>query len=395
MTDATDLQTAIVNEALHESERRFSAIVSSIPGLVFQMHMTTDKKWVFTYLSEGCEALLGISAKKLLANSARLFDAMESRSVNQFKQKLSVSALELNRLDWEGRVWIADWQDMKWINIRATTCLLEDGAVQWDGIMLNITQSQQEKQEIEQARRDLQALTAHLNQVKEQERVSIAREIHDDLGGNLTAMKFGLSTITQQVASGGKVSLEQTTMLQSIIDQTFDAVHRISGNLRPNILDLGLVDALAWQVDQFKKQLSIAIVFTTNCDDLAINSDQSMALFRICQEALSNIAKYAKASQVQVDLRQLDDHLQMTIADNGVGLAPADKIKPNSFGLRGMQERAAAMHGELHITCPLSGQGTIISVTVPIHAHAEDDILRDDILRDDILSEAPLKSLRA
>ncbi len=376
LSNSAELQSNRMNDALHESERRFSAIVSSIPGLVFQMHMTVDAQLVFTYLSEGCEALLGISANKLRTNSSCLFDAMESESVNQLTKKLSASARELKRLDWEGRIWIADWQDMKWVNIRATVRQLLDGAVQWDGIMLNITQSKQEKHEIEQAKRDLQALTAHLNQVKEQERVSIAREIHDDLGGNLTAMKFGLSTMIQQVSAGAPVSLEQTTMLQSIIDQTFDAVHRISGNLRPNILDLGLVDALAWQVDQFKKQLAIASTFTTNCDDLTVDSDQSMALFRICQEALSNIAKYAQATQVRVELRQLESQLQLTIADNGVGLAPADKIKPNSFGLRGMQERAAAMQGELLMTCPLGGQGTIISVTVPLQPSIGDDNVR-------------------
>lgn len=251
---AADSSVNRVKDALHESERRFSAIVSSIPGLVFQMHMTADMQVVFTYLSEGCEALLGIPAAALLKDAQALFDAMEERSASQFRQKLQQSARQHSRLDWEGKIWIADWQDMKWVNIRATVQVLGQGAVQWDGIMLNISQSKQEKQEIEQARKDLQALTAHLNQVKEQERVSIAREIHDDLGGNLTAMKLGLSTIIQQIESGSPVDIEQATMLQDIINQTFDAVHRISGNLRPNILDLGLVDALEWQVSQFRKQ---------------------------------------------------------------------------------------------------------------------------------------------
>lgn len=357
-----------VKDALHESERRFSAIVSSIPGLVFQMHMTADAQVVFTYLSEGCEALLGIPAAALLKDAQTLFNAMEEQSANQFKQKMQKSARQHRRLDWEGKIWIADWQDMKWVNIRATVQDLGQGAVQWDGIMLNISQSKHEKQEIEQARRDLQALTAHLNQVKEQERVSIAREIHDDLGGNLTAMKLGLSTIIQQIEGGVPVDLEQATMLQAIINQTFDSVHRISGNLRPNILDLGLVDALEWQVSQFKKQLGISAVFVTDCRDLECDPDQSMALFRICQEALSNIAKYAQANQVSVELSLADQALLMMITDNGVGIAPADKIKSNSFGLRGMQERAAALGGECQIV-GAHGSGTCIQVRTPLIAH--------------------------
>lgn len=365
---SSDVNTPVdsVTDALHESERRFSAIVSSIPGLVFQLHMTADTQIVFTYLSEGCEALLGIPAAALLKDAHTLFNAMEEHSASQFRQKLHKSAKQHQRLDWEGRIWIADWQDMKWVNIRATIRDLGQGAVQWDGIMLNISQSKNEKQEIEQAKRDLQALTAHINQVKEQERVSIAREIHDDLGGNLTAMKLGLSTIIQKIEDGQPVNLEQANMLKSIIDQTFDAVHRISGNLRPNILDLGLVDALEWQVSQFKKQLGVTATFVTNCRDLECDPDQSMALFRICQEALSNIAKYAQASLVSVELLLLDHALKMTVTDNGVGIAPADKIKTNSFGLRGMQERAAALGGECHITAAMHGSGTCIQVSVPL-----------------------------
>lgn len=359
------LATESIHDALHESERRFSAIVSSIPGLVFQMYMSADGQVVFTYLSEGCEALLGIPAAALLKDAQTLFNVMEEPSASQFKLKLQQSARQHQRLDWEGQIWIADWQDMKWVNIRATVQELGQGAVQWDGIMLNISQSKQEKQEIEQARRDLQALTAHLNQVKEQERVSIAREIHDDLGGNLTAMKLGLSTIIQQIESGHPVNLEQATMLQAIINQTFDAVHRISGNLRPNILDLGLVDALEWQVNQFKKQLGVTAKFVTNCRDLECDADQSMALFRICQEALSNIAKYAQADAVSVALNLHDETLLMTITDNGVGIAPAEKIKPNSFGLRGMQERAAALGGECQIEAGDGGSGTRIHVKAP------------------------------
>lgn len=359
-----------VKDALHESERRFSAIVSSIPGLVFQMHMTADGQVVFTYLSEGCEALLGIPAAALLKDAQTLFQAMEEHSASQFKQKIQKSAKHHKRLDWEGRIWIADWQDMKWVNIRATVQDLGHGAVQWDGIMLNISQSKHEKQEIEQARRDLQALTAHIHQVKEQERVSIAREIHDDLGGNLTAMKLGLSTIIQQIEEAQPVNMEQATMLQAIINQTFDAVHRISGNLRPNILDLGLVDALEWQVNQFKKQLGVGARFVTNCRDLECDADQSMALFRICQEALSNIAKYAQANEVAVELSLADDALLMAISDNGVGIAPADKIKPNSFGLRGMQERAAALGGECQIMSAPQGSGTCIQVRTPLIASA-------------------------
>ncbi len=355
-----------VQQALSESDRRFSALVSSMPGLVFQLQSPAAGNYTFTYLSDGCEALLGLSVLQLLADSNLFFAAMETEARDELLRQLQTSVKKQQRLDWEGRVWIDAWQDMKWINLRASVRVLADGVVQWDGIMLNITQSKREKHEIEQAKRDLQALTAHMNHIKEQERISIAREIHDDLGGNLTAMKLALSTMVQQIGKGEAIRLEQTNMLQTIIDQTFEAVHRISGNLRPNILDLGLVDALDWQVSQFRKQLGIACKYSTNCQELQLDSESSMALFRICQEALSNIAKYAQATQIEVSLLLQDKQLILSVKDNGIGIKPVDKIKGNAFGLRGMQERMAALHGQLMIEPLRTDGGTIVQASISL-----------------------------
>jgi signal transduction histidine kinase len=352
--------------ALSESESRFQAIVSNIPGLVFQMQMSAEHDVSFRYVSDGCEALLGMTASELQQDAQLLFSIMNTRDRQDLRSKLLHSAQSLEKLDWEGRVWIDGWQDTKWINLRATISQLADGVVQWDGIMLNITQSKLEKLEIEQSRRELEQLTAHMNQVKEQERISIAREIHDDLGGNLTAIKMGLASIAQQIAAGNQVSLEQTAGLESIVNRTFESVHRISGNLRPSILDLGIVDAIEWQVTQFKKQVGVKCAFTTNQSEILLSTEQAMALFRICQESLSNIAKYAKATQVDVSLQADDDTVILQVIDNGVGINDVDKLKTNSFGLRGMQERVSALNGSLSIgTVGPDVSGTKVQVTIP------------------------------
>jgi two-component system, NarL family, sensor histidine kinase UhpB len=355
-----------VIDALNDSESRFQAIVSNIPGLVFQLQMTQSQQYKFIYLSEGCDALLGMSPEELAEDPGEFFAIMNAFDKSQLKQKMLDTAHSGLRLDWEGRVWIDGWQDTKWINMRATTRKLENGDVQWDGIMFNITQSKREKQEIEQSRRDLQQLSAHMNHIKEQERISIAREIHDDLGGNLTAIKMGLNSITQQITAGQTVTEEQTQMLVSIVNRTFEAVHRISGNLRPNILDLGIVDAVEWQLKQFKKQVNVDVKFIVNKSEIAIDTDRAMELFRICQEALSNIAKYAQASLVCVELKEENEQLYLSIEDNGIGIKDADKIKLNAFGLRGMEERVIALNGHLSIGQASYGVGTKISVNVPI-----------------------------
>jgi two-component system, NarL family, sensor histidine kinase UhpB len=353
--------------ALSESESRYQAIVSNIPGLVFQLQMDKKGQLSFVYLSEGCDALLGMSAEELQEDAQLLFSIMNAKDRADLREKLTNTKVSMERLDWEGRVWIDGWQDTKWINLRATTCQLESGVYQWDGVMFNITQSKHEKQQIEQSRRDLAQLTAHMNHIKEQERISIAREIHDDLGGNLTAIKMGLASIAKQITEGKVVDLEQTSNLESIVNRTFEAVHRISGNLRPSILDLGIVDAIEWQLNQFKKQVGLECQFTTNQSEISLASEQSMALFRICQESLSNIAKYAKATEVKVDLKVNDIDVYMTVIDNGIGIKDADKFKTNSFGLRGMQERVSALNGSLSINPSKSTKaGTEIVVKIPL-----------------------------
>lgn len=353
--------------ALNESESRFQAIVSNIPGLVFQAQMAADETLSFVYLSDGCEALLGMVAEELEEDSRLLFTIMNARDRADLRERLVASAHHLEKLDWEGRVWIDGWQDTKWINLRATARPLDDGVVQWDGIMLNITQSKLEKQQIEQSRRDLEQLTAHMNNIKEQERTAIAREIHDDLGGNLTAIKMGLSSMAQQITQGQMATLEQTANLEAIVNRTFEAVHRISGNLRPNILDLGIVDAIEWQVNQFKKQVGLETVFKTNRSEIHLSNDQAMALFRICQESLSNVAKYAKATKVKVELLDVNNEVTLIVEDNGVGIQDVDKLKTNSYGLRGMQERITALHGQFSLGEAVSSRtGTQVKAVIPI-----------------------------
>ncbi|HSH71480.1 MAG TPA: histidine kinase [Methylophilaceae bacterium] len=355
--------------ALNESESRFQAIVSNTPGLVFQFQLDTDGEITFVYLSEGCKALLGLSADELKRDPTLFYAMMNARDRTSLRRRLERSTIELSLLNWEGRVWIDDWQDTKWINVRSIPRVLNNGVIQWEGIMTNITQSKNEKHEIEQSRRDLAELSAHMNHIKEQERSAIAREIHDDLGGNLTAIKIGLASIINRLGKGLPVSIEQAERLEAIADSTFEAVHRISSDLRPNILELGIVAALEWQCEEFQKQIDIACEFTCKQHDIHVTNAQAITLFRICQESMSNIAKHAQASHASVELSANINEIIMTISDDGVGIKSSDTLKANSFGLRGMQERVAALEGSFNIS-KSSKPGTHITVKLPIE-HAE------------------------
>jgi signal transduction histidine kinase len=358
--------------ALDGSEALFHAMVSNTPGLVFQFERAQNGDVNFVYLSEGCQALLGLSVDELKQQPLLFYALMNSRDRATLQRRLTLSASKLSLLDWDGRVWIDGWHDIKWINVRAFPRLLANGSIQWVGIMMNITQSKNEKHEIEQSRRDLAQLTAHMEQIKEDERSRIAREIHDDVGGNLTVIKIGLAAIINRLNADQIALLVQAQSLEAIVDDTFSAVHRIASDLRPSVLDLGIVAALEWQCREFERQLTIPCQFSSSQAEIDVTMEQAITLFRICQESMSNIAKHAHAAHVAVDLTASMHEIVMTIRDDGVGINSADALKVNAFGLRGMQERVTALQGSFNITntslqnVNSKESGTLTTVRLPV-----------------------------
>ena len=349
--------------ALEQYQARFNAIVNHTPGLVYQFVLHPDGRSDFPYLSDGCQALLGLAVLDL-QHDATLFERLilpEDRKGYQEAMQASRSAL--SAWNWEGRIWIDAWKDVKWINLRATPHALPDGAVQWDGIMTNITASREEQEEVRRSRARLAELTAHIEQVKEQERTRIAREIHDDLGGNLTAIKMALAMLSARLPDDQPALIDKAAYVDDLVDRTIEAVHRISLDLRPTTLDLGLVAALEWQAREFEKQMGIAVVMRCPDKEIELDPDHAAALFRIFQEALTNIAKHAGATRVTVALRRQRQHLSLSICDNGRGIQPADRLKPGSFGLRGMSERARALGGTLALSAAPGG-GTMVTIKI-------------------------------
>lgn len=352
-------------KALRSSEARFRAIVSNTPGLVYQFLQKPDGSVSFPYLSEGCHALLGITAERLRANSALFMELILPEDRPSYLKSMAESATDMKAWNWEGRIWIEKWKDIKWINLRSTPRVLPGEGVQWEGIMTNITQSKLEEEEIKRSRAQLAELSAHVETVKEKERTRIAREIHDDLGGNLTAIKMAVSLMKKRLPPDDTALAEKTNYLDSLVDRTIEAAHRISVDLRPSILDFGIVAAIDWQAREFEKQLGIPCHFISNKKEVDLHPDQATALFRIFQEALTNIAKHANASEVAVRLACTNRNVRLEIIDNGRGIDATDRLKPKSFGIRGMVERANALGGELTVS-HAKGGGTEVALKIPL-----------------------------
>ena len=211
----------------------------------------------------------------------------------------------------------------------------------------------------------LHALLAHLFSVGEEERSRIAHEIHDDLGQALAALKIDLVWIGDKF-SGKAIELQQKieTMIH-LIDGTLLALRRIASDLRPRVLDdLGLVAALEWLVRDFQRRTGIVGIFTTKPEDIGVGAAMTTAFFRVCQAALTNVARHANATQVEVRLTQEEMGLFLEVQDNGRGIPDEVLADRKSLGLMTMRERVLPWGGEIHIRRG-RGRGSVVAVYVP------------------------------
>ncbi|MBC7381282.1 MAG: response regulator [Burkholderiaceae bacterium] len=200
---------------------------------------------------------------------------------------------------------------------------------------------------LEESQQQLSNLSARLQSLIDEERAAISREIHDDVGGTLTALRFDLELLRHEL-SGAQAERAARALLT--LWQAAQASQRIMRNLHPPILDAGLVPALQWQVEQFRERAGVGARFRSNVQTLATGADVAMTVYRTCQEALTNIIKHSGADQVSVDLHYADGMLSMEVSDNGRGFRTEDLRKPGSLGLRGLAERTRAVNGQVDIS---------------------------------------------
>lgn len=220
-------------------------------------------------------------------------------------------------------------------------------------------------QDLEQSREQLQRLTAGLLMAREEERTAIAREIHDELGQTLTALKMDVSWVGARSPDGVPALKQKLTAMAGLIDDTIGTVRRIATSLRPGVLDdLGLVAAVEWQAQEFQQRTGIRCVLRTQIDDVAVDPLASTALFRILQESLTNVARHSRASLVNIDLEPSGDDLVLEVRDNGIGMLPAVATSTRSIGLTGMRERAQLAGGAVSIS-GTAGAGTAVRAQVP------------------------------
>ncbi|MGE5894836.1 MAG: response regulator [bacterium] len=211
----------------------------------------------------------------------------------------------------------------------------------------------------------LHNLYAHLQTLREEERAKVAMEIHDELGQSLTALKMDAAWISEKYKDHERIFEKGRSMVE-VIDETIRTVKRICTELRPSILDhFGLTAAIEWHAGEFEKKTGIKCEVTVEPENIAVDRDQTTALFRIFQEALTNVLRHAKATRVSTGLRQRSGRIVLEIRDNGIGITEDEMSKPNSFGLLGMRERLHPLCGTLTIIGERN-TGTMLTVSIPV-----------------------------
>jgi signal transduction histidine kinase len=231
-------------------------------------------------------------------------------------------------------------------------------------VFRDLTESQRFERELLETNRQLQELSRSLQSVREEQRTRISRELHDELGQQLTGIRLEVSWLGGRLPAGLHELTDKIASIKNQIDQTIASVRRISSELRPLVLDdLGLAAAINWYVDQFSTRTGISVELALPPDDPPRGDAVATTLFRILQESLTNIARHAEAKKIEIKLRFTNDLWVLTVRDDGVGFEP-DAGKRGDIGLLGMRERAQASGGSFSLqTTP--GRGTLVEVSIP------------------------------
>ncbi|MCC2668473.1 MAG: hypothetical protein K0Q72_944 [Armatimonadetes bacterium] len=341
--------------AQQESEETFRALFENAMDAIL---IADDRSAYVDVNPAGCE-LLGRTREELLG--ASLTDVVPPELQGQARLQWDVflreghqeGVFELRRADGSTRL----------VEFRARANFRPGLHL---SVLRDITARTRTEEELRASHRQLKELSNHLQGVREEERARIAREVHDELGQALTGLKLEIAAIVQSLPARNRTLIPRLKSMADVVDGTVQSVRRISTELRPVILDeLGLVPAIEWFASSLQRRTGIACRVTATEPEQPHSPEISVALFRIVQEAFTNVARHAQATAVSLSLEHAAGTLTLSIHDNGSGIG-ADQVQDwASVGLAGMRERAAALGGELSIASK-PGEGTTIMVAIPL-----------------------------
>jgi len=362
LADVTERHRALA--ALRESEARLKGIAGNVPGLVFRLEPApAEGDPEFPYISEGSEALVGYTPAQIQHPQMGLRNLVHPDDRADYHQVQDLAIARDRDWSWQGRI-LTRAGEQRWADIKASTRRLANGRVVWDGIVWDITQSKRAELALAKSQEQLRELSAHLESVREEEKARIAREVHDELGQMLTVLKLEVSMCELAFAELDPALNERLASMKRLIAQLFQLVRDVATALRPPILDAGIASAVEWQARRFEARTQIPCLVLVPDNLPALSDAKATGLFRILQEALTNVMRHAQAHSVEIELVREGEKLRMTVSDDGSGFC-LDRARPTSFGLVGVRERVLMLGGSMALHSE-PGEGTSLSVTIAL-----------------------------
>jgi len=357
----------LAEEALKKSES-FLMEMQVIAQLGTYSFDIVSNKWTS---SEVLDSIYGISSDyvRTFEGWIDIIHPEWQKIMNEYVKEIVIG--EKNKFDKKYKIIRKSDNEERWVHGLGELVFNQDHLpISLIGTIQDITERVTAEDNLKSSQQKLKNFASHLQNVREEEKILLAREIHDELGQILIAIKIDLGMMKQNVLKSIKKADTENILTNfenifGLVDNTLNTTRKIMTDLRPEVLYLvGFVEAVKLYVNQFKERHQITCLFENNVSDLNFNSQQSVALYRILQESLTNIVKHAKATHVRILLRIESGQLIMEVIDNGIGFKTSQKSKSNSYGLLGMKERVDLLEGILLITS-IPDKGTTIKVEIP------------------------------
>jgi len=359
----TYLKNVEASAELRKSEERYRDLFENAKDATY-VH---DLSGRYTSVNRAAEKLTGYTRAEILGKKFVEFVAPDQMEI--VSKHLSQKLVDHGETAYECEVVTKDGRRVV-VEVESHLIFKDGAAVAVQGTARDITERRAAEEKVKATSEQLRALSARLQSAREEERSSIAREIHDELGSALTSLRWDLETIERDFSEFGKQSQvpvlrKKITAMLEVTDTTLNIVRRVASELRPSVLDdFGLVVAIRWQARKFGDRTGIVVRCDCPADNVDLNQEQSTAVFRIFQEALTNILRHANATRVDVTMVEEAGAFVLTIRDNGRGIADDEKSGQRSIGILGMRERAHLVGGEMDIS-GVAGEGTAITVRLP------------------------------
>ena len=348
---------------LKDSEDKFRMLFNNANDAVFVTRLSEGKTYGdFIEVNEVACRRLGYSKDEFLKLSpSAIISPKYIDEFNKYIERLLKESHVIYEL-------VHRAKDNRQIPVELSSHLFTfDGKPTVLSIARDITERKRVEKKLSRTSLRLRNLASHLQSIREEERTTIARELHDELGQVLTVLKIQISLLSNKLREDQQEQKDKIEYISKVIDDTVDKVQRITSKLRPNILDeLGLVPAIEWQAQEFQNVTGINCSLTLPNDDIKLEDEKATAIFRIFQEALTNVMRHSLAKMVSISMQIKGDSLLLKINDNGTGINSDQLTDPKSFGIIGMKERALILGGEVMID-GTPDKGTEVIVEMPLN----------------------------